>query len=398
MKESDQDNLHKETPENDVLLEDVFRAYYNARKHKRNTESQLKFEINLEENLIDIYHKLKDRTWRPSQSVCFIITKPVKREVFASPFKDRIIHHLLCGYIAPIFERYLIHDSYSCRNDKGNLFGSNRLVHYIKSCSDNYTKEAYVLKLDIQGYFMNINKVKLYAITINLLNKYWSRNRTTLNKEFIFYLLKEIIFNEPSKNCKIHSRASEWEGLPDSKSLLKSPDGVGLPIGDLTSQLFSNIYLGELDNFVKHKLKIKCYGRYVDDFYFVHNSKAYLKTVIKEVDVFLKENLDIEIHRKKIYLQNVKKGVSFLGIIVKPYRIYPSRRIIGSFYARMKEARETNLPPIQLQQIVNSYLGTLKYSMSFKIRKKMIERNVWIFKYGWVTTKYLKFNTLKRKT
>lgn len=133
------------------LRNDLFRAYEDARKNKRNTIAQLEFKKDAEHNLIELYHELLDGSYVPGKSICFLTHFPVLREVFASQFRDRVVHHLLFNYIAPIFEKTFIYDSYSCRKEKGTLFGVERLEHHIRSCTNNYTHTAYILKLDIQG-------------------------------------------------------------------------------------------------------------------------------------------------------------------------------------------------------------------------------------------------------
>ena len=139
-----------------VLLYDVFDAYYDARRNKRNTKSQLAFEMNLEHNLLQLYEELRTRTYKPSPCTCFITFDPVQREIFASSFKDRVVHHLLFNNIAHLFEKTFIHDSYSCREERGTLMGIERFEHHLRSCTQNYKFNAYVLKLDIKGYFMSI--------------------------------------------------------------------------------------------------------------------------------------------------------------------------------------------------------------------------------------------------
>ena len=135
------------------LLEALFTAYYDARKNKRSTKSQLRFEIDLEHNLSQLYEDIRTRNYTPSPCMCFITESPVKREIFASPFRDRVVHHLLYNYISPLFERQFIFDSYSCRKKKGTLVALKRYVHHICSCSDNYKHSCYILKLDLKGYF-----------------------------------------------------------------------------------------------------------------------------------------------------------------------------------------------------------------------------------------------------
>lgn len=169
-------------------------------KNKRNSKAQLQFEINLEENLFALCADLCDQTYTPLPSDCFIVNHPVKREVFASQFRDRVVHHLLYNYIAPIFEKTFIRDSYSCRKGKGTLFGIERFEHHIRSCTNNYACTAYILKLDVQGYFMNINKGKLYDIITVRLDKHWSMNGVDVETPachpgFIDFLLRSVIYS-----------------------------------------------------------------------------------------------------------------------------------------------------------------------------------------------------------
>lgn len=364
-----------------TLCEDLFHAYFDARKNKRNSKAQLQFEINLEENLFALCADLCDQTYAPLPSDCFIVNHPVKREVFASQFRDRVVHHLLYNYIAPIFEKAFIHDSYSCRKGKGTLFGIERLEHHIRSCTNNHTCTAYILKLDVQGYFMNINKGKLYDIITARLDKHWSMNGVDVETPachpgFIDFLLRSVIFKEPTTNCIIKGTRSDWEGLPPSKSLFTSPKGIGLPIGDLTSQLFSNIYLGVLDDYVKRTLRIKHYGRYVDDFYVIHRSKSYLKGLITELRMFLSEHLGLTLHPRKIYLQHYSRGVNFLGAFVKPLRKYSSHRSVRQFRAAVSHikyrCKAKNLSMCQIEMTratLNSYCGYLK---KFKTQKIVV--------------------------
>ncbi len=144
------------------LTEDLFQAYYNARINKRNKKDVIEFEMNYEQNLFTLVDDIWSGRYQPSPSVCFIVDKPVKREIFAASFRDRIVHHLIYNYINPIFECRFINDSYSCRIGKGTSYGIKRLDHFIRSCSENYQKDCYILKLDLRGYFMSINKKILH--------------------------------------------------------------------------------------------------------------------------------------------------------------------------------------------------------------------------------------------
>ena len=147
---------HVQIKQEDSLLEDLFQAYYDARKNKRNSVSALAFEIEYEKNLIQLYDEICSRSYRPSPYSAFIIERPVKREIFASEFRDRVVHHLIFNYLNPLFDPSFINDSYSCRTGKGTSYGVKRVNHFIKSCSENYKKDTYVLKLDIKGYLCRL--------------------------------------------------------------------------------------------------------------------------------------------------------------------------------------------------------------------------------------------------
>ncbi|MFP4522519.1 MAG: RNA-directed DNA polymerase, partial [Fibrobacterota bacterium] len=258
---------------------------------------------------------------------------------------------------------------------------TERKIHspkFMRACSHNYTKETWILKMDIKGYFMSINKDILREKTFSGLNRY--KNKTNYDQDLVTKLIKQIIYNDPRRNCIIKGRPEYWNGLPPSKSLFSADTGRGLPIGNLTSQLFGNIYLDSFDHYVKKDLGIKYYGRYVDDFFIVHNKKEYLKEIVPVIAHYLERELKLKLHPDKLYLQNIKKGIKFLGAVIKPYRKYISRRTKGKFYnAAEKYAKgickeslsghETS----EIQSSINSYLGILKHYKTHKIRKRIIK-------------------------
>jgi len=373
----------------ELLLTDVFRAYYDARKHKRNTLNQLRFEMNLEENLVELYRDILEGRYRVGRSVCFIVNKPVKREIFAADFRDRVVHHLLYNYLSPVFEPVFIDDSYACRKGLGTLKGIERLEHHIRSCTKNFTLPAYVLKLDIQGYFMSINRNSLYCIIERYLVRHASRfdasvsTKGGFNLQLVLYLTREVVFNDPTCGCLVRGSRSDWEGLPPSKSLFHSAAGCGLPIGNLTSQLFSNIYLNELDRFIKRTLGVKHYGRYVDDFFLVHPDKWFLLNAEEQIRAFLRDRLDLTLHPKKVYLQETTKGVAYLGAVVKPYRRYlvekTRHRILQSLGdLNVHVGRNHPLSACQQQRLqagVNSYIGFLKHFRTYHLRQSIIRQS-----------------------
>jgi RNA-directed DNA polymerase len=365
----------------DQLLTDLFKAYFNARKNKRNTLSALEFELNYEKEIFKLYRELKDGSYKISKSTAFIIFDPVQREIIASSFRDRVVHHLVFNYINPIFESTFIYDSYSCRKNKGTLFGIKRIDKFIRSCSDNYQKEAYILKLDISGYFMNINKEILW----NKIEKVLLKNRDKCSFDFclIFSLIKKIVFHNYAKNYIVRGKINNWAGLPKNKSLFFGRNNCGLPIGNLTSQLFSNIYLNEFDHFIKRSLKLKYYGRYVDDFIIINNNKKKLKSSICYIKNYLKTELGLEINQKKIYLQRLERGVDFLGAIIKPYRIYTRNRVKSNFYKKVifinKKLEKTYLNKADKARMfssINSSLGMFKHFNTYNLRKNLLTKNI----------------------
>jgi len=342
-------------------------AYFAARRHKRWKANTLQFSLSSEKNLIRLAADLKDRAYLIKPSLCFIAFKPVKREIFAGDFRDRVIHHFIFNSLNPYYDRLFISDCYSCRQKRGTDYGIKRAAFFLRSASENYHREAYVLKLDISGYFMNIDRRLLYRKNKFLIKQFFKNKPDELN--LLLYLLKLVIFNDPTKNCRQRGRREDWRGLPKNKSLFYAPRGKGLPIGNLTSQLFGNVYLNDFDHFVKEKLRVKYYGRYVDDMIFMDADKEYLKSLIPKINDYLKTNLGLGLHPKKIYLQPCRHGLKFLGAIIKPRRIYVGSRLKANFYQKIKAAsrgQEKN------PAFFNSYLGLMKKRQSFNLRQKIM--------------------------
>ncbi len=356
-------------------LEVLFQAYFDCRKNKRNTANALAFEIDYEHKLVQLCKAINNDTYKIGRSIAFIVDKPVKREIFAASFRDRVVHHLVIGKINHLFEKQFIYDSYSSRVGKGTHFGIQRVDKFIRQCSANYTNDCYILKLDLQGFFMSINKNILFA----KLEQFIEEKYHAPDKELIIKLCKQIIFNDPTKNCIIKGNKSDWNNLPPNKSLFHSKANCGLPIGNLTSQVFANFYMDSFDHFVKHDLKIRYYGRYVDDFVIVHEDKEYLRNLIPKLSQYLQLELQTTIHPKKIYLQHYTKGVTFLGTVIKPKRIYIANRTKGNFYNAIEKQnriiqdhKPTKKDKAAFLSSMNSYLGTMKHYKSYKLRKKVI--------------------------
>jgi len=265
------------------LAEELFAAYFVCRKNKRNTINALLFEEHFEKNVFQLEEEIITGTYTPGRSIAFIVNKPVKREIFAADFRDRVVHHWLIAKLNPLFERIFISDSYTCRTGKGTHLGIKRVDEFIKTCSKNYKTDCYILKLDIAGFFMHINRQILFERLRLLILIYYQAT----DKKLVLEMCEKLVFNNPAENCIIKGRKADWEGLPNNKSLFHSPPNCGLPIGNLTSQVFANFYLNTFDHFIKTTLNIRYFGRYVDDFIIVHQNKEFLKSLILNIRNYL---------------------------------------------------------------------------------------------------------------
>lgn len=404
-------------PQPKIELEELFTAYFECRKNKRNTTNALAFEIDYENNLVKLCDEINNGTYHIGKSIAFIVDKPVKREIFAADFRDRVVHHLIIGKLNHLFEKQFIHDSYSCRVGKGTHFGIQRIDRFIRQCSVNYNKDCYILKLDLQGFFMSINKNILFT----KLEQFIKEKYQSTDKDLLIKLCKQIIFNDSTKNCIIKGNKSDWDNLPHTKSLFHSQPNCGLPIGNFTSQVFANFYMDSFDHYCKHDLKIRYYGRYVDDFVIVHEDKEYLKKLIPILSEYLQTELQVTIHPKKIYLQHYSKGVKFLGTVILPNRIYIANRTKGNFYNAIEKqnkiardhsprginksnfinsrtqsiqrGKPTKEEQQAFQSSMNSYLGIMKHYKSYKLRKEMIFKNLsgWWWNYVYLSGGIAKF-------
>lgn len=374
------------------LFNYLYTSYLDARKHKRHTYSQMIFESNLWENLIDLCDDIFAWKYKISPSIYFIQMNPIQREVFAWNFRDRIVHHLVYNIISPYWEKQFIYDCYSCRKGKWTSKWIERISKFMRSCSENYQKDWRILKMDIQWYFMSIDKDILREKNKIVLDNRentcftWKNNnwlpRYLVTWKFPGFLKKvifDIIYNDPTENGIFKWKKTDYIWLPETKSLFFTPKNCGLPIWNLTSQLFSNIYLNEFDHFIKDELKVKYYGRYVDDFIIIHQDKEYLKSLRPIIKEYLEKNLHLKLHPKKIYLQKISHGVQFLWAFIKPYRCYRSKRSIKNFW---KKIVESNYKPSEW--CLNSYLGLFLRYKQYRLVQKII--------------KNIKYDNIKKKS
>lgn len=389
------------------LLHELWQAYADARKGKKKTIDEHRFELNDMENIISLRDCLIRRYYKPSRGVAFIVTDPVIREIVAAPFRDRVIHHFLFNSCAGWWDRRFIPDSYSCRKNKGTLYGQKRLAKHIRQVTNNYTAPAYAVKLDIQGYFMSLNHDKLYErILWGLEQQFYHSNRPDIENdircapehksdfyELLQYVWREIIYDKPMENIAVRGKRATWKKLPASKSLFCQPPERGIVIGNLTSQLLSNIYLDQLDRFVRFGLGYSHYGRYVDDFFIIvpMSQRNQLLRDIEVIRQYLHDELKLTLHPKKQYKQPVSRGVSFIGAIVYPGFIYPGRRTRNNCYRAAYKLATTGTGSLEG---FAARMGCLKHINSQKFFREVFDSFGW--DYGWIPDKTYHHKTHNR--
>ena len=351
------------------LLAELTRAFFLARKSKRSTNDEQSFELALFENLVELRDDILNGTYKPGKGIAFIVHDPVMREIFAAPFRDRVVHYFLYNGVAEWWDRRLIYDCYSCRVGKGTLFGVKRLAHHIKSVTENYQKTAYSIKLDIEGYFMSLPRDGLFRRVVWGLDRQFPSGGPRYN--IYKNIWREVIFDDPTVGVQRRGNLEEWNILPKSKSLFCQPKGRGIVIGNLSSQLLSNIYLDLLDRFVTFGLGYKHYGRYVDDFFLIVNEEEFprAKKDIYMIDQFLTK-IGLTLHPKKIHIQEVSKGTEFLGTVVYPGRIVPGKRIQRNYLRSMIEFQNG----LRDEDSIISYMGLLKHIDGGRTQKKIFEK------------------------
>jgi hypothetical protein len=328
----------------DFSLQDLVQAYLDCRRAKRTKPSARAFEMRQEALLAGLNEALANGAYRPGKSVCFVITRPKPREVWAAPFADRVVHHLLYNKIAPRFERAFIADSCACIPGRGTLHAARRLEHHIRSATRNWSRRVYYLKLDIQNFFVSIDKPILRDLLAKRVHEPWW-----------MALAELILMHDPRPGALMQSGRATMARVPAHKSLLNQSADKGLPIGNLSSQFFANVYLDVLDQFVKHRLRCRHYVRYVDDFILLHESPQWLNRAKVEIEQLLADRLRICLNPAKTILQPVDRGVDFVGQMIKPWRRTLRRRTYHESIARA-----ASIEAADLFTTANSYFGLLR--------------------------------------
>lgn len=352
----------------ELTIESVFDAYFDCRRHKRNSINQLRFEADLEKNLVALYQDLRDGNYQIGRSLAFVVKYPKIREIWAADFRDRVVHHLIYNAIRDRFYRRFIRDSYACIPARGVHDGMRRVSGFARSITRNWTRPAYALKIDVANFFNSIDKNRLLPLIERHVPEDWLQ-----------HLVRQVLFHDPRQNAVFRSSKALFDSVPRHKSLLRSPDGKGLPIGNLTSQFFANVYMNEVDQFIKRDLKAQYYGRYVDDMILFHEDAGVLNGWAKRIDLFLRDNLALRLHPNKIWLNRADAGIDFTGFVIKPNRTYLRQSSLSRCKQKIR-AWEQKGSPVDAESLqalsdsVTSYLGMLRQVNGYRARKSLCQR------------------------
>lgn len=325
-----------------VNIDNLLEAWQEFIRGKRNKPDVQQFSFRLMDNILSLHRDLINYNYKHGRYQCFKINDPKPRIIHKANVRDRLFHHAVYRKLYPFFDKKFISDSFSCRINRGTHKAINRFRSFAYKVSQNDTKTCWILKCDIKKFFASIDQ----NILLEILRKHIPDNN-------IIYLLREIIFSFYSKNL-----------------------GIGLPLGNLTSQFFANVYMNEFDQFIKQKLKIKYYIRYCDDFVILSEHNEYLEKLIPQIDNFLKEKLKLQLHSGKIIIRKDHQGIDFLGYIGFPYhrllRAKTKKRMFMKTEQGIQEVKQNKITAESFNQTIQSYLGILKHCNSHKIRIKLL--------------------------
>lgn len=323
-----------------IGLENLFAAWWEFIKGKKKKKDVQIFNLNLEDNIFRLYEELNDAKYQHSDYTSFFLHDPKLRHIHKALVRDRLLHHAVIRVIQPIFDKTFIYDSYASRVDKGTHKAIKRFQKFAWKLSRNNTITVYILKCDIKKFFASVDHRILLDIIAD-----------KIKDKKILFLLADII-----------------------KSF-KGAQRKGMPLGNLTSQLFSNIYLNRLDQYIKRENGIKHYIRYADDFVVMHHNRKFLENLKSKINDFLRNNLQLEIHPQKTAIFKWHKGVDFLGYISFPNYIIlrpkTKKRMLKKIAEKYKKMIKEELSGVSFHQSLASYNGVLKHCYSHKICAKI---------------------------
>lgn len=348
-----------------ITTDDIVQAYKVARRNKRRSPDQVEFELHWEANCMKLYDAIVNRCVRPT-AYTFITDIPKPREVFASDMGTRVLHHYLDIRLRPLLERRLSTHTFNNRVGMGQAACQNALIRDIYEVSEGFTRDAWIVKIDMSGCFPNIvQEIAYKQLEEVVLNDYHGADRDEL-----LYILRVCVFSYPVRHCYRKSPYSKWQLIPPHKSLFSKPDGIGAAIGHLIWQNAVNYYFHEIDEWLI-SLDIR-FERFVDDFAFVVNNKTFL-LLLPELRKRL-EVLGAHVNEDKFYCQHYTKGVEWLGAHIKLDRIYPNERIVKRglqcVHKLNKNARESNVE--YAISALNSYLGIFKNANGYNKARKIV--------------------------
>ncbi len=306
------------------------------------------FERNLEDNLFDLYDELSSKTYRHQPYTTFHIWDPKFRVIRKASVRDRVTHHLIFRYLEPLFQPRFFYHSYSCQKEKGIHLAVQNVHNALRKVSKNYTKTIWSLKLDVEKFFDSVDHARLLE-------------------------LLEMKVAEPEMRWLIRLVIESYDS-PRGK-------GKGVPIGNLTSQIFANVYLSELDYFVKHTLKVQHYFRYADDVLFLHTDKSALEALQKDVTKFVEKKLLLRIHPQKIIYRKFHQGIDFVGYVFLPYyrvvRTKTRQRMFRKVLKKVEAYNKETLDQEKLNQTLQSYFGLLQHCSANTVQQEL-QNEVWL--------------------
>jgi len=368
-------------------LQAVDNAYQQCRKRKRKTISACLYETKLLDYTINSKNALQNLSWQPNPPIAFVVTKPKAREVYAAQFEDRVIHHLLVNELEILLDSQFIFDAASNRKHKGTHFAVNRLQKFMQQ----HQGKGWFLQLDIANFFHSISQ----PILLDLLEKHLTKqvNKKTISLEksqHLLWLCRQIILQKiDATTCVKLGKLKDFSKVPKHKRLSELVPGKGIPIGNLTSQFFANIYLNELDQYIKHQLKCRHYVRYADDFILCHSNKKQLQQWQNTIALFIEQKLALSL-KKDIILQPLSQGANFLGYIIKPYYKLVRKRVLGNLheklmclYAQLTPYKKSQLdckPEVlqKLRAVLNSYWGHFSHGDTYTLKCALFRRYAWL--------------------
>lgn len=374
------DNQNTDLP----AISDLFQAYYDCRRTKRNSDSALLFEQRLERNLMDMYYELLDGQYYPSASSVFVVEYPKIREVWASEFRDRIVQHLLYNKIADRAHRRYIHDSYACIPGKGTHMAVARMEHFSRSVTQNFTVPGYVLKMDVANFFVSVNRLVVDAQMTPLIPEPWWLD-----------LARTILHRDPVPDAIIRSSPDKMRRVPRHKSLFYAPPDTGLTIGALNSQFLANVNMNPVDQYAKHVLKLTHYVRYVDDMTVFSTDASALAQIPTQIDHLMQSTLGLKLHPNKTSINKIEHGFDALGFVIKPYAKYVRRSTAQKCFQKVEGMCRAKMSLESVRQVAHSYFGILSHANAFKEQGRLANA-LHAAGYGAAVPRHLKYARFPR--